>query len=56
MKAVTVVIAVATFGVVLGTLAGGRALARIPEGWFRRVLAVVLAGLGTAMVVRSFGT
>lgn len=50
MKEVGVVIVVATLGVVLGTLAGGRALARIPEAWFRRVLAVVLAGLGAAMM------
>jgi uncharacterized protein len=51
-----VAIAIATLGVVLGTLLGGRALAWIPDMWFRRVLAVVLAGLGVAMVVRSFGS
>lgn len=55
MLAVGVVIAVATLGVVLGTLAGGRALAWLPDVWFRRVLAAVLAGLGVAMVARSFG-
>lgn len=55
MLAVGVAIAVATLGVVLGTLAGGRALAWLPDVWFRRVLAAVLAGLGVAMVARSFG-
>ncbi len=56
MKDIGVVIAVATLGVVLGTLAGGKALARIPDVWFRRVLAIALAGLGVAMVVRSLGS
>jgi uncharacterized membrane protein YfcA len=53
MMTVWVAIAIATAGVVLGTLAGSRALARIPDLWFRRVLAAVLAGLGAAMVVRG---
>jgi uncharacterized membrane protein YfcA len=53
MMTVWVAIAIATGGVVLGTLAGSRALARIPDLWFRRVLAAVLAGLGAAMVVRG---
>jgi uncharacterized membrane protein YfcA len=53
MSSVGVVMAVATLGVVLGTLAGGRVLARIPDGWFHRVLAIVLGGLGVTMVVRS---
>jgi uncharacterized protein len=48
-----VAIALATVGVVLGTLVGSRVLARIPDVWFHRVLAIVLAGLGTAMVVRG---
>ena len=56
MAAVGVWITVATLGVVLGTLAGGRALARLPDVWFRRVLAVVLAVLGAAMVGRSLGS
>jgi uncharacterized membrane protein YfcA len=53
MAAMWIVIAIATIGVVLGTLLGSRALARIPDIWFHRVLAVVLAGLGTAMIVRG---
>jgi uncharacterized membrane protein YfcA len=47
------IIALATAGVVLGTLAGSRVLARIPEVWFQRVLAVVLALLGMVMLARS---
>lgn len=46
-------IAIATASMVLGTLGGSRALARIPDLWFHRVLAAVLAGLGAAMVVRG---
>jgi uncharacterized membrane protein YfcA len=53
MLTLRVTLAVATTGVVLGTLAGSRALARIPELWFHRVLALVLAALGAAMVVRG---
>jgi uncharacterized protein len=44
----------ATAGVTIGTVLGSRALARIPEVWFRRVLAIVLAALGSAMVIRGF--
>jgi uncharacterized protein len=47
-------IAAATVGVTLGTVVGSRALTWIPEVWFRRVLAIVLAALGTAMVIRGF--
>ena len=46
-------VAVATVGVAIGTVLGSRVLARIPEVWFRRVLAAVLALLGGAMVVRA---
>ena len=46
-------IATATIGVVVGTLVGGRALARVPEAWFRRVLAVTLAALGVVMLTRA---
>jgi uncharacterized membrane protein YfcA len=38
---------------VIGTVLGSRVLVRIPEVWFRRVLAVVLALLGGMMVVRA---
>lgn len=47
-------IAMATIGVALGTVIGSRVLARIPEVWFRRVLALVLAVLGSVMLVRAF--
>ena len=38
---------------VTGTLLGNRALARIPEPWFRRMVAVVLAVLGAVMLTRG---
>ena len=47
------VIGVTTAGVVVGTLFGGRVLARIPEDAFRRVVAVLLALLGVALLVRA---
>jgi uncharacterized membrane protein YfcA len=43
----------ATVGVTIGTVLGSRVLVRIPEVWFRRVLAVILAILGAAMLVRG---
>jgi uncharacterized membrane protein YfcA len=46
-------ILIATIGVTLGTVLGSRVLARIPEIWFHRVLAAVLAALGIAMLVRG---
>src|SRR5687768_2375558 len=36
------VIAIATAGVVVGTLAGRRLLARVPEAWFHKIVAVVV--------------
>jgi uncharacterized membrane protein YfcA len=53
MSTLWVTIATATVGVVLGTLLGSRVLSRIPDVWFHRVLAAVLAALGMAMVVRG---
>ena len=47
-------IAVATVGVIVGTVLGSRALTRIPDVWFHRVLALVLATLGAAMLWRGF--
>ncbi len=41
----------ATVGVVVGTALGTRALGRLPERTFRRVLAVLLASLGLYMAV-----
>jgi uncharacterized membrane protein YfcA len=46
-------IAIATVGVVVGTVLGSRVLSRVPDVWFHRVLATVLAGLGVAMAVRG---
>jgi uncharacterized membrane protein YfcA len=55
MRGVVGAIAIAIVGVVAGTIVGSRALGRIPDIWFRRVLALVLAILGVAMLVRGFG-
>jgi uncharacterized protein len=46
-------IVVASIGVTIGTVFGSRGLNRIPEAWFGRVLAVVLAILGSAMLIRG---
>lgn len=46
-------IAMAAAGVTIGTVAGSRLLLRIPEVWFRRVLSLVLAALGAAMLVKG---
>jgi uncharacterized membrane protein YfcA len=43
-------VALATAGVLAGTLLGHRLLVRIPERWFRRTVAVILALLGAAML------
>src|SRR5688500_861319 len=45
-------IVVATVGVVLGTVLGGRILRQIPEKYFRRVVAVFLAVLGIWLLTR----
>lgn len=46
-------VAVAIVGVVVGTVLGSRTLAHIPEVWFGRILAAVLALLGGAMIIRG---
>jgi uncharacterized membrane protein YfcA len=46
-------IAIATAGVVVGTLTGARALRNVPERQFRRVVAVLLLALGTWMLLRG---
>ena len=46
-------IAIATAGVIAGTLLGGRLLRRIPEAVFRRVVAVLLTILGVALLIRA---
>lgn len=48
--AIASTVVIATVGVVVGTLSGGRALARIPEDRFRRVVAVILAALGASIL------
>ena len=45
--------AVATAGVIVGTVVGNRALGRTPERYFRRIVAIVLAVLGLWMIVRG---
>lgn len=46
-------VALASAGVCVGTVLGSGLMARIPEIWFRRVLAAVLALLGVAMLLRG---
>lgn len=43
-------VALGMMGVAAGTVLGHRALVRLPEPWFRRTVAVLLAVLGAAMV------
>jgi uncharacterized membrane protein YfcA len=45
--------ALASLGVVAGTLLGNRLLVWIPERWFRRALALILALLGVSMLARG---
>ena len=47
------VVSLATAGVVAGTVGGARLLDRIPERWFRRVLALVIGTLGAVMLIRG---
>src|SRR5262245_25780758 len=53
MRGVLLWIILAIAAVIAGTLLGTRALGRIPDVWFRRVLAVTLAILGVAMLARA---
>jgi uncharacterized membrane protein YfcA len=46
-------ILLATAAVVAGTVLGSRVLRRVPDVWFRRLLAVILALLGAAMLARG---
>jgi uncharacterized membrane protein YfcA len=46
-------IAIATAGTIAGTIIGGLLLRRIPEPWFRRIVAVVLLILGVSLLLRS---
>ena len=47
-------IVLAVLGVVVGTFSGYRLLGRIPETWFRRVVALLLAALGVIMIFNGF--
>jgi uncharacterized protein len=53
MRAHLTWILLAIAGVIAGTIIGSRTLGRIPDVWFRRVLAVTLAILGVAMLARA---
>jgi uncharacterized membrane protein YfcA len=46
-------ILILSLGVIVGTLFGGRLLSRVPDAWFRRVVAIVLAALGVWMLVQG---
>jgi uncharacterized membrane protein YfcA len=46
-------VALLSVGVCVGTVLGSRTLARIPEVWFDRLLAAVLAVLGAVMMFRG---
>jgi uncharacterized membrane protein YfcA len=48
-------ILLATLAVTVGTVLGSHMLMRVPEVWFRRVLALILALLGAAMLTRGLG-
>jgi len=43
-------IAIMAAGVAIGTLLGGRVLARIPETWFRRLVSLLIFALGIVML------
>ncbi len=45
-------IVIATAGIVVGTVAGARLLRGIPEAQFRKVVAIILAVLGVALLIR----
>ncbi len=46
-------IVVATVGVVIGTLVGGRVLRRIPETIFRQVVSAIILALGFYMLYKA---
>jgi uncharacterized membrane protein YfcA len=50
LRQVWLPIALSTAGVIAGTLAGRRVLSRVPDKWFRRVVAVLLLALGIWMI------
>ncbi|MEO7042707.1 MAG: sulfite exporter TauE/SafE family protein [Gemmatimonadaceae bacterium] len=52
---VWLLVLIATIGALVGTLFGVRALRRIPEKEFRRIVALILLALGTYMVMSGGG-
>jgi uncharacterized membrane protein YfcA len=56
MFQLAVPMSIAIAGVVFGTVAGARVMRRVPERWFRRLVALVLAALGLAMLWQALGT
>ena len=46
-------IVLATVGAIVGTILGSRVLVRVPDSWFRRILAAILAILGVVMLTRA---
>lgn len=46
-------LAIATSGVLVGTVIGSRALVRIPERQFRPVVAIIVGALGALMIGRG---
>jgi uncharacterized protein len=53
LRGIITPIAAATAGTIAGTVLGGRILRRIPEAWFRRIVAVVLLILGVSLLLRD---
>jgi uncharacterized protein len=45
-------IAIMTAGVTIGTVVGGRVLARIPENYFRKIVSLLILALGIVMLTR----
>lgn len=45
---------IASVGVIIGTIAGSRLLKNIPEAAFRKVVAIILALLGSSLLVRAW--
>ena len=55
VRAIWLAVVIASVGVIVGTVFGNRVLRRIPEARFRPIVAIVLAVLGTAMLIVGIG-
>jgi uncharacterized membrane protein YfcA len=53
LREIAAPIVAATIGTIAGTVIGGRLLRRIPEAYFRRIVAVVLLILGVSLLLRG---